>query len=100
MRIAGFDWDDGNREKCQKHGVSCAEIEDMFSRAPAILPDPAHSRDEQRWRAIGQTVQGRYIFIVFTLRPADAEVPFLRPISARHMHEEEIQHYERQQGRS
>jgi hypothetical protein len=24
--FVGFDWDDGNRAKCQKHGVSLGEI--------------------------------------------------------------------------
>ena len=28
--VAGFDWDHGNREKCQKHGVSVADIEFAF----------------------------------------------------------------------
>jgi len=27
MKIAGFDWDDGNWPKCGKHGVSRTEIE-------------------------------------------------------------------------
>jgi uncharacterized DUF497 family protein len=30
----GFDCDDGNREKCQKHGVAIAEIEAFFAGAP------------------------------------------------------------------
>ena len=25
--VSGFDWDDGNRAKCEKHGVSITEIE-------------------------------------------------------------------------
>jgi len=28
--VAGFDWDDGNREKCCKHGVTREEIEGVF----------------------------------------------------------------------
>jgi hypothetical protein len=28
--IAGFDWDDGNRSKCHKHGVSAEEVESLF----------------------------------------------------------------------
>ncbi len=28
--VSGFDWDDGNIEKCQKHGVSLEEIEALF----------------------------------------------------------------------
>ena len=30
MEFDGFDWDDGNRDKCQKHGVSIGEIERLF----------------------------------------------------------------------
>jgi hypothetical protein len=31
LQVSGFDWDDGNRAKCQKHGVSIAEIEALFA---------------------------------------------------------------------
>ena len=41
--VDGFDWDAGNRAKCQEHGVSAAAIEGMFSGPIAILPDPEHS---------------------------------------------------------
>jgi hypothetical protein len=30
LRVSGFDWDDGNRTKCEKRGVSIAEIEALF----------------------------------------------------------------------
>jgi hypothetical protein len=46
--VDGFDWDAGNRAKCQKHGVSVAAIEGMFSGPIAILPDPEHSIREAR----------------------------------------------------
>jgi uncharacterized DUF497 family protein len=39
MELDGFNWDSGNRTKCQKHGVSIAEIESVFSRPVVILPD-------------------------------------------------------------
>jgi uncharacterized DUF497 family protein len=41
--VSGFDWDDGNREKCQKHGVSIREIEGLFAGPVMVLPDAAHS---------------------------------------------------------
>jgi len=53
----GFDWDRGNRAKCEKHGLSVAEIETLFVRPLAILP--AHSQSESRFRAIGRTEDGR-----------------------------------------
>jgi len=39
MKIAGFDWDDGNWPKCGKHGVSLEEIEQVLP-GTAVMPDP------------------------------------------------------------
>jgi uncharacterized DUF497 family protein len=89
--VAGFDWDAGNREKCQKHGVSVRDIEGLFARTIAIQPDP--SVIEQRFRAIGRTEGGRYVFLVFTLRKRKDDT-LIRPISARYMHSKEITLYE------
>ena len=94
MEFSGFDWDAGNRGKCAKHGVSTETIEAMFARGLTVLPDAAHSRDEERFRAIGRTAKGRAVFIVFTLRRQGGDL-LIRPISARHMHRKEIEHYER-----
>lgn len=93
LKIAGFDWDKGNRAKCQEHGVSIAEIQDLFTRPIMILPDPAHSQTETRQKAIGKTAQGRTVFLVFTIRKR-GEKRLIRPISARYMHAKEIRHYE------
>ena len=92
-RISGFDWDEGNRTKCQKHGVSIAEIEALFERTVLVLPDQAHSHNEERVRAIGRTEMGRYIFLVFTMRERDGERR-VRPISARYMHSMEVRRLE------
>ena len=64
MKVAGFDWDEGNWPKCGKHGVSREEIEEMLSGTPAVMPDPF------------------------------PEEPRMRPISARYMHQKEIAHHE------
>jgi len=64
-----FDWDEGNRKKCQKHGVSINEIEEaLTAEAMIILPDLKHSDEEDRFIATGQSRNGRYLFVVFTLR--------------------------------
>ena len=68
MRVQGFDWDGGNRAKCQKHGVSVAEIEALFMNAPRIAPDPKHSDDEDRLIAVGRTSAGLPMFVAFTIR--------------------------------
>ena len=91
--LAGFDWDAGNLAKCQKHGVSVAEIEGLFESPLLIVPDAAHSRIESRNWAIGKSVAGRMIFIAFTIRPRKGR-RLIRPISARYMHAKEIVCYE------
>ena len=48
-------------------------------------------------RSIGTTHKGRYVFVVFTLRNYAERGVFVRPISARYMHEKEVRHYARQQ---
>jgi uncharacterized DUF497 family protein len=95
MEIAGFDWDEGNRSKCQKHGVSEAAIESVFRRSIAVLPDPLHSKSEERFQAIGKSNDGRWIFLVFTLRRR-RDKRLVRPISARFMHKKEVEHYEKE----
>ena len=91
MRTAGFDWDDGNWPKCGKHGVTQTEIEEVLLNTPAVMPNP-HA-EEPCMRAIGKTSKGRYVFLVFMIRQFNDQF-FLRPISARFMHQKEIDHYE------
>jgi uncharacterized DUF497 family protein len=98
MEVAGFDWDRGNRTKCQKHGVAIEAIESLFTGPVAIFPDDAHSEQEQRFRAVGWTKDNRAVFVVFTLRRQDNDPDgdlLIRPISARYMHKKEIETYEK-----
>jgi len=90
--VAGYDWDDGNWPKCGKHGVTKEEIEEFFHYSPAVMPDP--HPDEPRMRAIGKTKAGRYLFLVFMFRLIGGQT-FIRPISARYMHQKEVDHYEK-----
>ena len=92
MKIAGFDWDEGNHTKCQKHGVSIEEIEAVLTGSPRVTPDPQHSSDEGRFIAIGRNSQGRLLFVAFTFRHRDRKRR-IRPISARYMHIKESQAY-------
>ena len=92
--IAGFDWDHANLAHCQKHGVSRAEAEGIFTRPVVILPDVAHSRTEKRFRAVGRAGSGRRVFVVFTIRERQGG-SYIRLISARFMHQAEIDRYEK-----
>ncbi len=93
LTVAGFDWDEGNRLKCQKHGVSLAEIEQVFRSDPLVFPDRTGS-SETRFNAVGVTLARRHVFVVFTLRDK-AAAQLIRPISARYMHVKEVETYER-----
>jgi uncharacterized protein len=95
LQFDGFDWDRGNRAKCQKHGLSIALIESLFARPLAIVASAAGSREESRFCAVGQTGNNRRVFLVFTLR-RKGDKQLIRPISARYMHKKEIESYEKE----
>jgi uncharacterized DUF497 family protein len=91
-KITGFDWDDGNVCKNDKHGVSTAESEQVFFNEPLLLlTDEKHSQAELRFHALGKTDEGRILHITFTLRNAGKQI---RVISARDMHRKERTIYE------
>ena len=92
IKIAGFDWDNGNARKNEKHEVSTAESEQVFFNSPLLLlADAKHSYRESRYHALGKTDQGRLLHIAFTVREAGAKI---RVISARDMHQKERAIYE------
>jgi len=93
-RISGFNWDDGNARKNDKHGVSMAEAEQVFFNTPLLLlEDVTHSQTELRMHALGQTDQGRALHITFTLRQSNQ---LIRVISTRDMHKKERFRYEQE----
>ncbi len=90
--IVGFEWDQGNERKNDRHGVSQSEAEEVFFKHPLLmLEDQRHSEHELRLHALGQTEAGRARHITFTLR---AEGTLLRVISGRDMHRKERRIYE------
>ena len=90
--VVGFEWDDGNRTKCQKHGVSIGQIETMFARPSRTGPAAPRRGSETRYYAIGTTDTGRPLFVVFTLR-GTSDGRLIRAISARYMHRKELDRY-------
>lgn len=83
MPYLGFDWDEGNSRKNDKHGVSKPEIEQVFLNAPLIVAqDVKHSQQELRIHALGRTDEDRWLHITFTER---GNGTLIRPISARVM---------------
>lgn len=91
--VDGFDWDEGNAMKGEKHGVASAEAEQVFVNEPlVVLDDAAHSASEPRWHALGRTNDSRLLHVTFTMRAGGTRV---RIISARPMHRKERTVYEK-----
>ena len=87
QNIIGFDWDEGNNRKNDKHNVSMSEAEEVFFNAPLlVIEDAKHSHQESRLHALGKTDSGRFLHITFTLRQTGQ---LIRIISARDMHRKE-----------
>jgi uncharacterized DUF497 family protein len=65
-----FEWDeDKARINLRKHQVSFQEGATVFNdQLVATQPDPDHSFEEQRYIAIGRSVRGRILVVVFTER--------------------------------
>jgi len=89
-----FDWDDANRRKCQKHGVSVSEIEFLFTNNPQTIYDHKHSNVETRYFVVGKNKKDRYVFVSFTYRIKN-DIRSIRPFSARYMHKKEVNNYKR-----
>ncbi len=89
--VSGFDWDKGNVNKNEKHGVSKAEIEEFFRLKTYIFEDLKHSEHEQRFLVIGKSKNGKHMVVSFTIRK-----DLVRPISARYMNKREVEKYEKE----
>lgn len=65
-----FEWDNDKafRNK-RKHGVSFSEASTAFGDPMHLsMPDPDHSRDEERFLLLGRTFTGRLVVVSFTDR--------------------------------
>jgi len=89
-RCVGFQWDAGNSKKNWiSHQVTKSECEQIFFNQPLIFGnDDKHSEIEQRYFSLGQTDDGRFLFIVSTIREN-----LIRVISARDMSKKEREVY-------
>ncbi len=87
----GFDWSGGNAEKnWDRHQVSPLEAEQVFFNSPLLTgEDGAHSHQEKHLFALGQTDEGRELFVAFTVRRRK-----LRVVSARDIRRKERKVYQ------
>ena len=75
-----FEWNIRKAESnVRKHGVSFVEGSTVFADPLSLLmPDPDHSRDEERYIVLGMSNRRRLLVVAFAERP-----PRTRLISAR-----------------
>ena len=83
--LDGFEWDEGNLTKnWDGRQVSSAECEEVFLNVPLVLADDVmHSAHEARYYALGQTNNGRLLFIAFAVRGTRIRVISARPMSGK-----------------
>lgn len=87
-----FCWDEYNAEHVRRHGVEPLEAEDALRDPDALAVEASNSGNEQRWATLGETENGRLLFVVFTRRRKK-----FRVITARPPKQREAQRYRRQQ---
>jgi uncharacterized DUF497 family protein len=91
MRIADFEWDDGNvLHLALGHGIDAQETEEVFAVAPLF-----RRTRRGHYAAFGPTHAGRLLVIVFERRPGGVA----RPITGWDMNDTERRYFQRHRGR-
>jgi uncharacterized DUF497 family protein len=71
------------------------EIEVLLTGSPRIAPDPKHPIYENHFVAVRRMRVGRPLFVVFTIR-TKGQQHLIRPVTARHRHDKEVQAYDKE----
>lgn len=88
--LIGFEWDKRNLEHIKKHNVDYRECEEVFFNKPLVVnEDKTHSQAEERYRVYGQADNGRFVFMIFTIRSSKISV-----ISARNQSKKEKREFQ------
>ena len=80
-----FEWDDKKaRANVAKHGVTFHEAASVFGDALALtFQDPDHSTREDRFLTFGQSISGRLLAVIHTVRGASMRIISARPATRR-----------------
>jgi uncharacterized DUF497 family protein len=81
----------GQRQLAEMRKARGQQGRDRTCLAAFRIPDP--NPNEPRFRTAARASDGRPVFIVYTHRERDGRI-YLRPVSARYMHEKEVRDYE------
>lgn len=74
MNVAGFEWDEINSSHATRHGISQDEIEEAIEGATLV-----RKGESGVYLAYGQTLDGRFVLVVFQRK----ERGVIRPFAAR-----------------
>jgi len=92
LRISDFEWDEGNAVHLELgHGIEPEEVEDVFATSHVF-----RRTKRGHYAVFGPTTEGRYLTIVFDLKPKG----LARPITGWDMSQKEIRYYKKQRGQS
>ena len=87
MQIRDFEWDEGNSLHLELgHGISQEEAEEVFANAPFF-----RRTKKEHYAVFGTTFEGRYLTIVFELKPKG----IARPLTGWDMNRAEIRYYKK-----
>lgn len=90
VRISDFEWDEGNALHIQlSHGIQPEEAEEVFANKPLF-----RKTKKGHYAVFGQTLEGRYLVVIFELKPGG----ITRPITGWDMGRAEIRYYKKQKG--
>lgn len=88
MRIVDFEWDEGNTLHLQLcHGIEPEEAEEVFANEPFY-----RKTKKGHYAVFGPTLDGRYLTIIFELKPKGTA----RPITGWDMSRAELHNYRKQ----
>jgi uncharacterized protein len=83
-----FDWDNANIDHITQHNVVPSEVEDALIDPRRVGASPKKVSEEKRWAVLGNTSEGRILFVVFTRRAG-----MIRVVTARDATEQEKRRY-------
>jgi uncharacterized DUF497 family protein len=90
VRISDFEWDEGNALHLQlSHGIQPEEAEQVFANKPLF-----RKTKKGHYADFGQTLEGRYLAVIFELKPGG----IARPITGWDMGRAGIRYYKKQKG--
>ncbi len=84
-----FEWDAGNEQKNEKHGISFSDIETIFGSPVYLAGKIVEDREEPRWLLLGETKSKGWALIITTRGQK------IRVVSCRRQRKKEAEFYEK-----